>query len=70
MVAMVTKQKILINFTFFEAVRDETIAYKNFTLLGQGSHEIPGGSSSTPPPLVSDEGTNTLGNRRVNNTFK
>ena len=58
MVTMVTKQKI--NFTFYEAFKDEPIPHKNFTLLGQGSHEIPGGD-----PPVSDVGTKTLGNRRV-----
>ena len=63
MVTMVTNKRYLINFTFFETVRDEPIPHKNFTLLGQGSHEIPGGSAR--PPLVSDVGTNTLGNRRV-----
>ena len=40
MVTMLTKQKILINFTFYEPFKGEAIAHKNFTLLGQVSHEI------------------------------
>ena len=55
----------MINFTFYETVSDEPIPHKNFTLLGQRSHEIPRGEVA-PTPLVSDVGTNTLGNRRVN----
>ena len=40
---MVTKQRYLINFTFYETFKDEPIPHKNFTLLGQGSYEITGG---------------------------
>ena len=55
MVTMVTKQRYLINFTFYETFKDEPIPHKNFTLLGQGSYEITGGVDPTPPPpLVSD----------------
>ena len=61
MVTMMQNKRYLINFTFYETVRDEPIPHKNFTLLVQGSHESP-----PPPPPVSDVGTNTLGNRRVN----
>ena len=57
-------KRYLINFTFYETVRDEPIPHKNFTLLDQGSHEIPGGGVG-PTPQVSDVGTNTLGNQRV-----
>ena len=64
MVNMVTKQKVFNQLYLFEIVMDEPIPHQNFMLLGQGSHEIPGGSTR-PPPLVSDVGTNTLGNRRV-----
>ena len=49
MVIMVTKQKIFDQLYFFETVMDEPIPHKNFTLLGQGSHEIPGGVGPTPP---------------------
>ena len=67
MVTMVTKQKIFINFTFYETFKDEPISHKNSTLLDQGSHETPGGRADPPPPPpVFDVGTNTLGNRRVN----
>ena len=51
MVTMVTKQKILINFTFYETFTDEPIPHKNFTFLGQGSYEI---SDVVPKPLVSE----------------
>ena len=69
MVTMVTKQKIFDQLYLFETVRDEPIPHKNFMLLGQGSHQIPGGSVLSPS-LVSDVGTNTLGNRRVKNLFE
>ena len=45
MVTMVTKQKIFDQLYFYETVGDEPIPHKNFTLLGQGSYEIPGGSA-------------------------
>ena len=60
MVTMVTNQKIFDELYLFETFEDEPIPHKNFTLLGQGSHEILGGLA-----LVSDVGSNTLGNRRV-----
>ena len=45
MVSMMTKRKIFDpNFTFYETFKDEPIPHKNFMILGQGSHEIPGGS--------------------------
>ena len=68
MVTMVRKRKYLINFTFYDIFKEEPIPHKNFTLLGQGSHEISGVRSAPPPPpppVVSDVGTKTLGNRRV-----
>ena len=55
MVTMVTKQRYLIKFTFYETFKDEPIPLKNFTFLRQGSDEILGGVGPTPhPPLVSD----------------
>ena len=42
---------MVISFTFFETVRDERIPHKNFMLLGQGSHEIPGGGRPDPPGI-------------------
>ena len=57
-------ERYLINFTFYETFKDEPIPHTNFTILGQGSHEIPGGDHPTPL-LVFDVGTKTLGNRRV-----
>ena len=50
MVTMVTNKICLINFTFYETVRDEPIPHKNFTLLGQGNHEITGGGRPDLPP--------------------
>ena len=70
MVTRVTKQKIFDPLYLFETVRDEPIPHKNFTVLGQGSHEIPEGSARSLPSLVSDVGTNTLGNRRIKCFFK
>ena len=54
MVTMMTKQRYLTNFTFYETFKDEPITHKNFTFLGQGSYEIPGRVGPTPPPLVSE----------------
>ena len=48
---MVTKQKIFDQLYFYETVMDESIPHQNFTLLGQGSLEIPGGSARLPPPV-------------------
>ena len=52
---------MLISFTFFEAFKDAPIPHKNLTVLGQGSHEIPGARPSplwcpmwVPKPLVSE----------------
>ena len=50
---MVTKQKYLTNFTFYETFKDESIPHKNFTFLGQGSYEITGARPPNPP-LLSD----------------
>ena len=47
MVTMVTKQKIFDQHTYYEAIMDEPIPHKTFTLVNQGSHEIPG----EVPPL-------------------
>ena len=51
MVTMVTKQKIFDQLYFFETGREEPIPHKSFTLLGQGSHEIPGGLPDPPYPM-------------------
>ena len=48
-VTIVAKQKIFDELYLFETVRDEPIPHKNFMLLGQGSHEIRGGSARPPP---------------------
>ena len=50
MVTMVLKQKILINFTFYNTLMDAPIAHKKFTLLGQGSNEVPVGVARPPTP--------------------
>ena len=50
MVTMVTKQKIFDQLTFCETFKDGPIPHKNFTLLGQESHEIPGGCRPGPLP--------------------
>ena len=56
---MVTNQKILDRFTFFETSEDASGTHKNFTRLGRGNHEIPGGGGWypmwVPKPLVSEE---------------
>ena len=51
-------KRYLINITYYEAIMDEPIPYKTFTLVGQGSHEIP---EEVPPPLESYVGTYTKG---------
>ena len=60
---MVTKQKLFYQLYLYEILMGVPISHKNFTLLGQGSHEILGGRPD--PPLVADVGTNTFRNRRV-----
>ena len=55
-------ERYLINFTFHETFKDEPIPHKNFSILGQGSHEIPGGVTWpllwnpmwVPKPLVTE----------------
>ena len=64
MVTVVTKQRYLINFTFFETFKDEPIPHKNFTFLGEGSYEITGGGVG-PTPLGVRCGFKTLGIRSV-----
>ena len=50
--------KIFVCFTFSETFKDVSRNHQNFTLLGQGRHEI--------PMWVSDPGTKILGIQRVN----
>ena len=42
-------KRYLINFTFFEIVKDEPIPHNNFTLLGQGGY-LEGRPDPSPPP--------------------
>ena len=59
MVTIVSKQKIFDQHTYYEAIMDEPIPHKTFTLEGQGSHEIP--EDVSPPTLESYVGTYTKG---------
>ena len=61
-------KRYLIDFKFLETLEDAPSTHKNFTLLGQGNDEIPGGSARTP--LVSDVGTKTLGIRKFEIVWK